>query len=265
MEYQMHLKENYDKSVKFNKENVLCYSKKRLDELYGKKNYQTVGEILAKEDGDSGHPYIQIHEKEYIVFRYGKKSRVLYKEAGYISVGEDKYIAILKSRVPMILLILSLLLMLSAGIWFATEHCDSDKPAHKVIEVDPNAGKIRDDKSEKKESENGGGSVSLTYSLDASLSLDTGNIEMYLLNPNASNHDISVALQIVDGENRIRIAESGLIKAGYGLTFMEFEEDSAKLSKGTYNAEFVISFYDPETNEKALVESSIKDVKLEVQ
>jgi hypothetical protein len=134
-------------------------------------------------------------------------------------------------------------------------------------DLDPNATKLTDDDSEKVVSEGGGGSVSLAYSVDATLSLSTGQIDMCFENPNASNHDLVLELYVIDSSDDSRqtmIAQSGRVAAGSGLYTMIFDAGSAQLSAGEYNAKLKVLFYNPDTGERALVESEVSDMKLSV-
>ena len=262
MDYKSVMKQDYDKKIRFNKKALFCYSKKKLKKEYKDQGISVIGEIAEKEKKDSSIINIQGNSEWYRVFEQGRKSRLLYRRAGYLCTDGGTYVAVLKSRLPALFLILFLAAAIAAAVWLLFR-----QPAAPSIDpppVDPNVGVIEGDDSEKKDSESGGGAVTLTYSLDAKLSLSTGDIKIYFLNPNASNQDISLALYLLDGGGKIKIAESGLICPGYGLTDLKFIPDSAILSEGSYKGLFVVSFYDPETGKKAFVESNITDVTLEV-
>lgn len=267
MVYKPLLRQDCDKKIKFDKIPLFCYSYKKLKELYPEKDYLLIGDTRAggKSRDNNDTPCLEIESKRYALFENGSESRLRYRVAGYLPVGKDEYAVLLKSRLPLYLILLFAAVCAAALLCIALLRPEPAPQTPVVPAVDPNVGSIENDTTEKKQSEEGGGAVSLTYSLEAKLDYSTGKIRMYFLNPNASNQDISLVLSLVDGENRIKIAESGLIKAGYGLTEMTFIENSAALSEGLYNAEYTVAFYDSETGERALVESAITDVKLEVE
>jgi hypothetical protein len=133
------------------------------------------------------------------------------------------------------------------------------KPLNKLPDVDSNAISVE---PEGATADTSGSSVSLAYSLDASLNLDTGQIDMYFKNPSTSNRDVLVELYVQDGNKDVIVAKSGLIEPSSELTRMRFDANSAKLGAGVYDAKFKVLFYDPSTGEKALVESDIDDVEL---
>lgn len=259
------MKKEYDQKIRFHNRQLFCYSKKKFKRETQDKNVQIIGEIIEKEKS-TDESKVTIHSKQHSILKYGTKSRLLYREAGYLSLGEERYVVVLKSRLLIFLLFLFLLLLIGIAVAvFQDLHArETEAPIVLPLSVDSSEESIEDDASVEQESEKSGGSVRLTYSLDAELSLSTGNIRIYFLNPGVSNHDIALSLYIVDGENTIKIAESGLVQAGYGLENMQFIENAAVLSEGSYMAMFGVSFYDPETGEKALVESNIPDVQLEV-
>ena len=263
-QYQIILQKDYDKNIKINKQSYQCYSKKQLEKLYAKKDYQIIGEasyknkktLIAKlEHGDS---YLDVCE-------YGKHNSFLYKKAGFVCVGEDEYIALLKSRIPFLILftgillglIISLYLILS--LWFGL-----NIPDHPLPPVDASAELIPDDHTEKQVSENGGGSVSMIYTTDVSMNLSTGKADIHFKNPNASNHDVVLELFVTSEGEEVLIAESGLLKAGYGLYELALAENSTRLREGVYNGLYRVSYYNPETGERSIVQSDIENIKISV-
>ena len=104
----------------------------------------------------------------------------------------------------------------------------------------------------------------MIYSLDAKLDLNTGKIDIYFKNPKASTHDVSIILYVVSGDTKVPIAQSGRVSAGYSLTSLQMAEGSATLTDGVYNAYYMLSLFDPETGERALVQPEITGVQLVV-
>ena len=256
------MREDYDKKIRLRKKSIFCYSVKNFKKISEELQPEIIGEIIENSESQSDEK-ILIGSGFYSIHETGSKSRLIYSVAGYIQLDDGSFVTVLKSRIPLFITGVFSVAVLSAVLTIVFLRINTP-PAVKPLPPDPGIGVIEGDDSEKNESENGGGAVRLTYSLDAKLSLSTGSIKIYFLNPNASNRDISITLYLLDGENKIKIAESGLIPSGYGLTNMTFIKNSAELSHGNYNALFIVSFYDPDTGEKALVEASVTDVKLQV-
>ena len=137
-------------------------------------------------------------------------------------------------------------------------------PDNPLPSLDPNAATVVDDDTEKVVSEEGGGSVTMYYSLDASISLADGTVELYFVNPNASNHSVTLELCIVDGDNEYVVSSSGLIPAGMGITTMSFDRNSVALSAGNYEGKLKVYAYDSMTGEKAITQMEITDLTISV-
>ena len=123
--------------------------------------------------------------------------------------------------------------------------------------LEPNAQIIQNDGNEKLEAPTGGGAISLQYEDKVTINLSDKkayfNYSNYS-NPNKSTQNIVLEIVIKDQT----VAKSALIKAGYKITELPLESGAEKLlSKGVYNedAVFKISSYDPETGEKAMVDT----------
>ena len=262
-QYLIILKKDYDKNIKINKQPYQCYSKKHLEELYPETHYEVIGEVCYKNRKESiaqlenGDQYLDVCEFE-------KHNRILYKKAGFVCVGEDEYIALLKSRIPFLILFFGLLAGLIISFYLILSLWLGLGPDHPLPPVDASATLLTDDDTEKKESVDGGGSVSMIYTTEASLNLSTGKADMYFKNPNASNHDVTIELYIASEGNEVLIAESGLLKSGYGLYELSFIEDSAQLSEGVYNGIYRVSYYNPETGERSIVQSDIENITISV-
>ena len=262
MDYRSVLKDDFDESLNFRKQTLHCYSRKELDNIYGDKEYHIVGEIFEKEAKDKvkSKGSVLVDTEKYKLYRERTRNRFFFKEAGYLYVGGDNYVALLKLRWPIVILSTAAAIgLIAGGIFLASNLLASDIPS-----VDPNVGAIENDTQEKpKPSAGGGGNVTLTYKLEANMSLSDGKVHMYFLNPGNSNHEVSVVLNLINGNDVIPIAESGRIPAGYGLEEMQFN-NKANISVGNYNAEYIVYFYSPGGEEKANVDSKVTDVVLSV-
>ena len=113
---------------------------------------------------------------------------------------------------------------------------------------------IPGDSGEKVESEEGGGSVNLTYSNEVVIDISDEKAFVYFANPGKSNQNM--VLQVVIAEEVI--LQSGTILPGYMVTELDLLEDAAKmLSPGGYDGKFVVLYYNSESGAKATVITGI--------
>ena len=267
--YKLIAKSDFDDTYKVKKRKIPCYSKDMMDRLYeSEKDYVLVGETKKnnkkKQIGDFAYDGFNFKVSEV-----GENSKIIYKKANFVPIAEDQYIVLLKNRWIIIIWFLGLLLGIGLAIWLISRIIGSnigivEIPDNPLPSLDPNVAVVVDDDTVKEQSEDGGGSVTMWYSLDASLSLSSGNIEMYFINPNASNHSVVIELCVVSGSDEIVIATSGLIPAGMGITTMDFDKQSVVLSAGDYEGKYNIYAYDPVTGEKAIMEMEITDLTISV-
>lgn len=263
---------DHDRKAKIEKQELFCYSKKQLDKLYPEKDYFVVGETRANSKKEAIGKLQTGKKEDLLVYAYKSHSRLLNKCVGYARVNSrDEYIALIRSRVPfLILLLLCLAALIMAAMLLMNSLTREPSgpivinPDHPMPSQDANATPNEGDDSQKAEVEEGGGSLSMIYSLDAKLDLNTGKINIYFKNPNASTHDVSIILYVVSGDTKVPIAQSGRISAGYSLNSLQMTEGSAALTEGVYNGYYMLSLFDPETGERALVQPEITGVQLVV-
>ena len=111
---------------------------------------------------------------------------------------------------------------------------------------------LEGDNSEKMESPQGGGSINITYNVNATVDLSEGTVSLLYANPQASNQDVAILIMIDD----LVIAKSDLISPGNGVDNLALDEYAkGKIAVGGYDAELVIRAYDPQTGEKAMVDT----------
>lgn len=283
MEYKIVPHSDYDRKVKIEKQNIFCYSKKQLEKLYPNGDFRLIGETRAHNRKDSigelplydtsvrNNPAggAQNGEKRLTVSETGGHSKILNRRAGFVHVGNDDYIVLLKSRIPFFIWLFYLGLGLAAGIiliayLLKTPAKPAIEPLHPLPSEDTQAQPIDGDNTSKASSPEGGGTVSMTYTLNAEISLKADKISMYFKNPNASNHDVMLEMYVISENEETLIASSGRIKAGYGLYNMALGIDPSLLNAGNYEGKYKIIYYNPETGERALVESDIVDLKIKV-
>ena len=283
---KMQLRNDFEEAVKFKSIEIPCYSKKDLENMYPNDNWIIVGETKAKnkkrarselflsdviskdklELDDAGN------EIPFRVSRAGTHSKLLYKRAGFVPVdtGNDNYVALLKFRAAFIFwLILLIAAIIGVGIALFTLLNNLNKPEESPFNIMPDtdisAERDENDKEEEYRPIEEGGYISMEYRIKATLTQSTGKIKMYFKNPGRSNHNVAVALYVLNGEDEYLIATSGVIKPGYKLTELDYKGENIILSEGVYNCKYLVSYYNPQTGERALVESEIVDVKLTVQ
>jgi hypothetical protein len=202
------------------------------------------------------------------VYPSGSNDKLLHKTEGFISVGEGEFIALQASRVPFLLAILGFIIVAVACLMILIAMKNRPpviiEPDHPLPDPDENVVPVPDDVGTPTVSENGGGAVTMIYTLEATVDLSSGDVGIYLRNPKASNHDVAIKMYILSGDKEYCVASSGLIKAGNGLYKLTLSEDAPVLKEGVYSGYYKIIYYNPQTGERALVEADIKDVNITV-
>ena len=129
-------------------------------------------------------------------------------------------------------------------------------PDYAPLETEGNADTIPGDNTEgRKENEEGSGSVSMSYSPEATIDLSDGKVtRMFFANPGKSNQDMVVQIVIQD----LVIVQSGTLNPGKMVTKLDLLDDVAsRLTAGIYEGKYVILYYDPATGEKAVVNTEM--------
>lgn len=119
-------------------------------------------------------------------------------------------------------------------------------------QIESNAEKADDDDKTKLEQPEGGGAVSLTYSNKVTLSLQSKQANLLFQNPSKSNQNMMLEI-VIDHKT---IVKSGRIDPGYKIEKLD-GVDMNKLSKGSYEGKFVISYYEAKSGEKAMINTEI--------
>lgn len=269
--YNIVLLPEYNKRLKIKSQDFLGFSKKALKKYYNGKNYSIIGEVKKEKPSKDSDRFI-IGDEQFTVKQYGSHSAILNRKAGFVCVGGDNYIAVLKSRIPFLILLFGLLAGIGVGIALLINMLTgSDVPViapnHPLPDVDSDIEDIEDDNSGAANNNisEGGGSVSMIYSLNAEIDLTDSDIDILFKNPSKSNHDVALELYIENNGERVLIAKSGRIPAGNMLRDMDLMPDTAILSEGIYEGIYKVIYYNPQTGERALVESDITDVEVTVR
>ena len=267
--YRNLTRNDYDQTIKLEGTKIPCYSKKKMDKLYSEESmYTIVGETKRKNKKDE-IATLNVWRSKFIVSKLEDNSKVFYRKAGFVAVGPDQYVVLLKHRFAFLFWFFGLLLgLLLAGLLLWSALFDRPEPTiidpdHPLPTEDVNAETLPDE-GEAAVSDEGGGSVSMIYTLSVNASLSTGTAKIDFRNPSISNHDIAIILYVVSDGKEYPIAQSGLVKAGNSLSTLELFDDAAILQEGTYSGKYLVLYYDPVTGEKALVEPEITDLVITV-
>lgn len=271
MNYNYVLLQDYDKKLKIKSQDFLGFSKKGLKKYCSDKNYVVVGEVKKEKAKKDANLFV-IGNEQHMVKPMGSHNALFNRKAGYVCVGGDNYLAIIKSRVPFLLLLLTLIAGIVIGGAVLLSMLQGDdvpviNPDHPLPDIDSNIEEIADDNSGSPNSNisEGGGAVSMIYSLNAEIDLTDSDIDILFKNPSKSNHDVLLELYVTKDSERVLIAQSGRIPAGNMLRDMDLMPDTAILTEGVYEGVYKVIYYNPQTGERALVESEITDVAVTVR
>ena len=156
--------------------------------------------------------------------------------------------------IPVLLIITVIAICVTVWALFFRDSGPALAPDYAPQEEEQNAETIPNDTGEKMENPEGGGSVSLTYSREVSIDLSDETATLLFANPGKSNQDMVLQIVIQDTV----IVQSGTLKPGNQVTALDLLDGAAKkLSAGTYEGNFNVLYYNPETGEKAIVNTEI--------
>lgn len=158
-----------------------------------------------------------------------------------------------------LLLLLAAVLCLGAVIGGTAIHIVGQwSPAPPVLppdvlpEVEERAVPAEEGEGSGPDSEAGGGSVNMTFSDRVNISLADREARFLFATPLSSDHSMVLELLIRD---RL-ILRSGALPPGSGLESLPLL-DNATLQPGGYDGVLRVSFYDPDTGERAAVNAEI--------
>ncbi len=287
------LKSDYDKRVRMDGENILCYSASRLKSMHPTvdpkgckeaRSYSKSEKKPAKGGGPSRYEEKTLGEMSIGVKKVGisapqSNMPFLYKKVGYVCLEDGSFVALCASRLPFFAILATLTTLLVVGVILLSSLLGSveEPPAldHPLPPIDNNlvpdeggsggSGGGGGDGQGPIESPEGGGAVSMIYTLGAKITLSTGKINIHFKNPRTSNHSVVTELYIVSEGREYLVARSGLIPAGYGLYELNMSDNAPGLSEGTYEGMYRVMYYDPMTGIRANVQSDIADVVVAVK
>jgi hypothetical protein len=109
---------NYGAQYQSGGHQIKCYTKKQMKSLYPGQDYKVVAEHAP---GSKKQPIGVLESgKRRPVYRYKSHSRLAYREYGFAAVGEDSYVALLKSALlPRAAILLACLAIIAGGVFFA--------------------------------------------------------------------------------------------------------------------------------------------------
>lgn len=93
-------KKRYGAKYQLGDLSLVCYSKKQVNALYPKEDYNTAAEYAPGSD-KSPAGILDYNETELKLSKYKSHSRVFYSEKGFVSVGEDSFVVLLKNMVAL--------------------------------------------------------------------------------------------------------------------------------------------------------------------
>jgi len=137
-EFQYLKKEDYNKKLKINGEELPAYSKKKLKKLYRNADRDIIGETFEKKKRDRKKDIgrIELNEKRLNVGEPGKHNKFFKKQAAFVEVEGGGFIVLLKTRILAILLIFAILL---GGIGGGVYHLlKENRTVPSGGEIDPN-------------------------------------------------------------------------------------------------------------------------------
>ena len=152
-----------------------------------------------------------------------------------------------------IILVIGIVICTGVTIWALFFRGGGDiSPDYPPQGIESNQIPIDGDDSGKLDSPEGGGAINVTYGTAAKVDLSEKTVTVYYANPNASNQNVSRLIRV----NDLVVAKSDLITPGNQVSKLELQKDAAsKLQVGGYNAELVVRAYDPDSGEKAMVDT----------
>ena len=275
MDFHFRATGEYDKKIKHKGMHIPYASKKMMKKIYPQGGFKVLGEICGEEQKEILGKLL-LNGGEYDVRPVGSSSALLWCRAGYLQTGEQEYLAVMRSRIPFLVLWLclgALLMLLLGALWGQLDLGKPDvstggsqvviRPEGSLPDSDENAEPMEGDSSEKPD-KGSGGSLLMTYMLECRLSLSDKKIGIYFQNPHASTHNVALDMYIVSDGEEYLIAQSGLLEAGYSLETLTMLEDGPVLSEGIYSGLFRLHCFDPEDGKQEMIVPEITGLTITV-
>lgn len=162
-----------------------------------------------------------------------------------------------KTWILILLLLLVTAIAVGVTVWalfFRQPAVSVLAPDYAPQEIEQNAEDMGDSGKDKLDAPEGGGSVDLMFQDKVTIDLSDNTATLYYGNPSQSTQDVLLQIVVQD----TLIAQSGRIVPGNLVKKLELTEGAAKtLQPGGYDGKLVLSFYNPDTGEKATVNTEI--------
>ena len=149
-----------------------------------------------------------------------------------------------------------LLIIIILLVAIVIKQCSKEEPMlnpdYPPLETDENLKPIPEDDTTKIEHEEGGGAAAFDLSNKLTIDLSDKKASLRFANPGRSTKNMVLWLMIKD----TLIAQSGQIPPGYSIDTLDLVKDAEKsLKEGVYekDCKFIVYLYEPETNERAIV------------
>lgn len=155
-----------------------------------------------------------------------------------------------------LLIILIILLLITFGItmWamFFRDTTPVLAPDYAPQDTEENAVPMEGEDEDKMDKPQGGGAASILCADEATIDLSSKKIYLSFGNPSKSTQDMIIQVEIQD----VVIVQSDRITPGFQVTELDLF-DNAKLSAGQYDGKIIVYYYQPDTHEKAIINTEI--------
>ena len=162
-----------------------------------------------------------------------------------------------------ILLSVVTVISLSVALWAVFLRPAPEVTDYAPAELEPNAVPYTEGVGAAEKSSSGG-SVSIRYTKQVVVDTAAKIAKLYYANPENSQSGVALQLILVDSSGKEAIlGKSGLLKPGTKLEELRLEDANCK--PGSYDGKFVLTFYDMESGEKAILNTVVDGVKVVVE
>lgn len=159
-----------------------------------------------------------------------------------------------KKTVLIVVLLLLLCACIAIAVWALFFRSGPELAPDYAPDAEVHATDIGDAGADKLAQPDGGGAVSLTYSTEVSVDLSDAQAHLTFANPSKSNQ--SMVLQIIVQDTVV--AQSGTIEPGKQVDTLDLLDGAAQeLSAGGYDGTLLVLYYQPDSGEKATVNTEI--------
>lgn len=238
MEFKYISKKEYDKKLETKEYSCLGYfSKRKMRKMYPDKGYIVAGGIGKGLHDKAGDIYINDVIHDYYTVNY---KRWHYGIAGYISIGDNQYLAVVKSRLFKNLWISFMTILLIAGLVFCIYNM-----AAVSNELDPNAKDYTPANSQVVEPDKD--HIALPGYTEIKMQADTDVAYLALWNP--PKNPCYFKFTIYSKKENQLLYESGLIAPGKAVTEIRLNK---KIPRGSHEVVVEVHTYDLDNKEVEL-------------